>query len=284
MRFAITAFDLYGNIFQTLVDEGWTPVKLFTWPVDHFYDENSGVIEMARRLRIPTQISRMQEEDLRDLADRGCDILIGAGYRWRIGDWSQHLRYAVNFHPSPLPIGRGPFPAVRAITDGYREWAYTAHKFAPDFDTGDMLASEAFPLAENERQETLTLRIRMAGERLARKVARELPDLWDNATPQTGGEYFHRWTEAERTLDFTKTVAENLRMARAFGQIEVIAVVGEAKVYVRDVAGWQETHAHKPGTIVHTHGRHTVISVSDGYLALLAWSAIEAYRARHMGR
>ena len=34
MRFAVTATDRYLNIFQTLVERGWTPLKVFTGKVD----------------------------------------------------------------------------------------------------------------------------------------------------------------------------------------------------------------------------------------------------------
>lgn len=284
MRFAVTALDVYAPVFETFLEKGWTPVKLFVWSVDHLYDENRHVIGLAEKHKIPIQMSRMREEDLADLAERGCEALVGAGYRWRIGDWSKHLKYGINFHPSPLPEGRGPYPIVRAIRENRTEWAYTCHKFAPDFDTGDIVDQEFFPLAPEETHETLVIKLRMAAIRLAGRVADNLPDLWAKARPQEGGSYFERWTEEERTLDFTKTVEECLRQSRAYGAIEVIARFGQNRVFVRHLQGWTEAHSHKPGTVVHTYGRHTIVAVKDGYLAVIDWSFIDPFNVRNTGR
>jgi methionyl-tRNA formyltransferase len=284
MRFAITVLDLYGPIFDTFLKKGWTPVKLFVWTVDHIFDEHRAAVETAERLKIPIQMSRMRDEDMADLAERGCDVLIGAGYRWRIGDWSKHLKYAVNFHPAPLPEGRGPYPVVQAIREGRREWATTCHKFAPDFDTGDILDQEKFPFADDETHESATIRMRMASQRLAERVADDLPGLWERAQPQVGGTYYNRWTDEERTLDFTKTVEENMRKYRAFGKIEVMAVVNESNIFVRNMVGWTEEHSHTLGWVIHVYRRHTVIAVKDGYLCLIDWSYIDPFRAQYTGR
>lgn len=284
MRFAITALDLYSPVFDAFLKKGWTPVKLFVWSVDHHYDENRAVIEVAEARKIPVQMSRMRDEDMADLAARGCDVLIGAGYRWRIGDWARHLKYAINFHPSPLPEGRGPYPLVQAIREGRREWGYTCHKFAPDFDTGDILDQELYPLTETDTHESATMRMRMAGERLASRVADDLPGLWERAQPQVGGSYFKRWTDEERTLDFTKSVEENMRLSRAFGKIEVMANVNDSRIFVRNMVGWTEPHSHKPGWVIHVYRRLTVIAVKDGYICLIDWSHIDPFRAPHTGR
>ena len=71
---------------------------------------HKAVIERAQQLRLPVQISRMQDRDLAELETLGTDLLVVGSYQWRIGGWSRHLPHAVNFHPSPLPHGRGPYP------------------------------------------------------------------------------------------------------------------------------------------------------------------------------
>ena len=122
MRFAITCVDRYIGVLDALLAAGWTPVKLFTVPLHSPLDSNRLVFEKARSLGIPAQVSRLEKDDLEDLARRGCQALIVASYDWRIGDWRPYLPHAVNFHPSPLPVGRGPYPAVRAILDGFENW------------------------------------------------------------------------------------------------------------------------------------------------------------------
>ncbi|HXR20026.1 MAG TPA: hypothetical protein VN757_08850 [Steroidobacteraceae bacterium] len=50
MRFAITATDRYLGILETLVERGWSPLKIFTTAVDNRVHPNSALIEFAQRL------------------------------------------------------------------------------------------------------------------------------------------------------------------------------------------------------------------------------------------
>jgi len=62
MRFAITATDRYLNIMQAFLGRGWTPVKLFTTPVDQRVHRNKEVIELAQKLKVDVQLSRLSQE------------------------------------------------------------------------------------------------------------------------------------------------------------------------------------------------------------------------------
>jgi methionyl-tRNA formyltransferase len=284
MRFAILAFDLYLGVFETLLNAGWTPVKVFTWPTDQQVDRNVSLVARATGLKLPVQLSPILDSDLQELGKGGCDALIGAGYPWKVGNWAHYMPYGLNFHPSPLPEGRGPYPSVQAIRENRREWAVSCHKFAPDFDTGDLLAQDRFALDDDECHEKITLKIQMSAKRLAVRVANDLPQLWDKATPQSGGSYWKRWSEQERTLDFTRSVDDVMRVVRAFGHIECIAFLNGYKIFVRKAVGWCESHHHTGGTIVHTHDHMNVVAVNDGYIGLIHWSYIDPSHIKNMGR
>lgn len=274
MRFAITLTDRYLPVFEAFLAGGWQPVKLFTSPVDDRIFHNKLAHERARQLDIPIQISRMLDSDLADLGSRGCDLLVLASYRWRVGEWQPHLRYAVNFHPSPLPIGRGAYPLVRAILDGHTEWGISCHKLTARFDSGDILAQERFPMAPDESHESLDLKTQLASGRLATRVAGNLEALWRAATPQGEGSYWRMFTDADRTLDFHQPVERIMRTVRAFGDYECLAKVADAQIYVRRAVAWQDKHAHPPGTVVHNSAMRLVMAASDGYVAILEWSLI----------
>jgi methionyl-tRNA formyltransferase len=285
MRFAITAIDMYCGVFEALLEAGWEPVKLFTFPVDDIHTHNRIVIAKAvHELKIPIQYSPMQEADLQDLAARGCDVIVGAGYQWRIPDWRPHLRYGINFHPSPLPDGRGPYPFVNALLEGRPAWGVSCHQFDRDFDTGAILDQENFPLDAAECLESLIMKSQLALMRLAARVAADLPGLWQAARPQQGGSYFKRWTEAQRTVDLTRPVDEIMRQLRAFGLLEAIVRVGEMSLFVRRAVGWQEAHAHAPGSLVSNNNRQIILAVPGGYIGLLEWSALSPEVMREIGR
>jgi len=277
MRFAITATDRYLEVFKALVARGWTPLKVFTSAVDNRLHRNSALIEYAQHLKLDVQISRLTSEQLRELGDRGCETLVVASYPWRIGEWRPHLKYAVNVHPAPLPRGRGPYPAPAAILEEAATWGVCCHKLAHEFDSGDILHRIEFALSREEDHDSLDLKIQLAARRLAGELAEHFGAYWDAATPQgEDGSYYPLWSEADRRLDFTHSVAQILRRVRAFGPIECLAQLNNATLYVRRAVGWPETHAFPAGTVVHANALALVVAVADGYVGLTEWSLISA--------
>lgn len=272
MRFAITATDRYIGVLQAFIERGWKPLKLFSAPVDQRVHHNRAITDYATRLNLPVQSTRLDEQSLRELKDAGCEALVIASYPWRIGDWRPHLRYAVNFHPSPLPYGRGPYPLPGAILENLPEWGISCHKLEQEFDRGDVLRIERFALAPDEDHDSLDLKTQLASRRLALEVASHFESDWQNAAPQDEGSYHSLWTQEERQLDFTQTVAQILRRARAFGPIETLAMANGVLLYVRRAVGWSEAHRLNPGKVVHVNGQALVFAVADGYVGLTEWS------------
>lgn len=274
MRFAITVSDRYIGIFQTLIERGWTPLKVFVTPVDHRTHRNSAVIDLAQRLKLETQISRLTPSDLESLGNEGCEVLAVASYSWRIADWRPHLRYAVNFHPSPLPHGRGPYPVPKAILDQSTEWGVSCHKLEHEFDTGDVLRKIEFPLSPDDDHDSVDLKIQLAARRLAADVAEHFVEYWETAQPQVGGTYFPMWKTEERQLDFTRNVADTLRQLRAFGPIECFMMLDNRRIFVRRAVGWSEAHTHIPGTVIYTNSLAMVIAARDGFIGITEWSLV----------
>lgn len=273
MRFAFAGIDFLGDVFETLLVRGWEPVKLFSRPCDGIYDFNDVTTARARSLKLPVQMSRIQRGDLAHLKALRCEALIVAGYPWLIRDWEDYLPYAVNFHPSPLPAGRGPYPLFQAILESVPEWGMTAHRLAPTFDTGPIVAQEKFALAPEEDHDTLLAKCQMTAKTIASQLADDLPGLWTMATPQGSGSYWPRITQAQRTIDWTRSVDEVLRHIRAFGSIEAFAQVNSRYIYVWQASGWTAAHSYRPGTLVHRHRAHLVIAVKDGFVQLTGWSS-----------
>jgi methionyl-tRNA formyltransferase len=269
MRFAIAATDKYLGVFETLIAAGWKPVKLFTMPVATDLDNHLAVTALAQKHGIPVQLSRITEQDLQELGARQCDALIVACYGWRVGDWRPFLKYAVNFHSSPLPEGRGPYPLHRAILENHPHWAITCHRLALEFDTGDILAAQTFAMQPDECHESLDLKVQMAAKRLAATVAERFTELWEQAKPQGSGSYWLKSTLQDRITDFHKPVADIMRHIRAFGAAESVACISDTWLVVKRAVGWPETHAHLPGTVVHISNKTIVVAASDGYIGLL---------------
>ncbi|MGD0960590.1 MAG: formyltransferase family protein [Methylomonas sp.] len=269
MKFAITATDRFLGVFEAFAGAGWQALKLFTIPVTHPLSNQQAVIAFAQRHNAAIQLSRMTERDLAELSEQGCEALIVASYDWKIHDWRPYLRYAVNFHSSPLPDGRGPYPVSRAILENRPYWGVTCHQITPKIDQGPIIAVENFPLQSDECHESLDLKIQLAAKRLAGRVAQNFAPLWDQAQPQQPGHYWPKTAFQERNINFKQPVAAILRHIRAFGSTESIALLNNNGFVVKRAVGWLESHQFPAGQIVHAFNKTLVVTASDGYIGLL---------------
>jgi methionyl-tRNA formyltransferase len=274
MRFAISLTDRYLNVMQAFLGRGWTPLKVFTTSVDQRVHRNKEVIALAQKLKVDVQLSRLSQENLRELADRGCEALIVASYSWRISDWRPYLKYAVNFHPSPLPRGRGAYPTPVPVLEGSGTWGVSCHKIEREFDVGDVLKCIEFPMSPDDDHDSVDLKIQLANQRLAGEVAERFVELWDRAKPQVEGSYYPLWSDQDRSLDFSQTVAQILCRVRAFGPVECLARVNNVTLFVRRAVGWVESHRVVAGTVVYVNGPSLVVAVADGFVALTEWTLL----------
>lgn len=261
----------YQCVMDAFLKDGWQLEKLFVSLEDQTND-NKQLIARAIELGAVIQHSPVSRDDLVDLGHRGCEVLVVASYQWKIPEWQADLKYAVNFHPSPLPEGRGPYPLVRAILEDRPVWAVTCHKISDKFDQGDILDAEDFLIDPTESHESLRLKTQMAATRLAGRVAQGFESLWQAAIPQGNGSYWALWSEKDRTLDFTQSVDIIMRKIRAFGDLECMAAVNEVTIYIHRAQGWHEVHSACPGTVVHASGLVLVVAAADGFIAITEWS------------
>ncbi|MBX9349921.1 hypothetical protein K5M36_22840 [Chromobacterium vaccinii] len=273
MRFAITLSDRFKPVLDVFLQAGWQPVKVFCTPVDHRMHHNKMSVGFAEQHKLPLQLSPMRPRDLEELAELGCETLLVGSYNWRIPDWTPYLKYAINFHPSLLPMGRGPYPQVRALLEGHREWGCSCHKVSPEFDAGDILAQERFALGEGDSHQMLDIKLQLALHRLSHKLAHDFERLWSGARSQgEGGSYWPLWTDGDRMLDFSRTTAELLRQVRAFGDFECAAVVNNVTFFIHRAEGWVESHGFAPGSLIYSQAEQLLVATGDGMLLISEWS------------
>jgi methionyl-tRNA formyltransferase len=100
----------------------------------------------------------------------------------------------LNFHPAPLPDMRGLGGYNVAILEGFAEWGVSAHFVDEDFDTGDLVAVDRFPIdPASETALSLDLKSQARLYDLFRSV---IDDLLDGRalprSPQGPGRYVSR--------------------------------------------------------------------------------------------
>ena len=186
MKIAYAGFDLMAKAMEALAEDNEI-LRLFTCPVDGVSETNGAVIALAERLGAPYTLDRITREDIDALLSSGCELLISAGYYYRIPVDSRLPM--VNIHPSLLPYGRGAWPMPLAILDSLSESGVTVHKTEESFDTGDILMYRSFRLAPDEDLMTFMDKVNALLPDMMRELTRDFDRLWANARPQGEGEY-----------------------------------------------------------------------------------------------
>ena len=218
MKIAYAGFDLMAPALHALCENN-ALLKLFTCPVDGVSETNGKVIDLAASARAPYTLGRITREDIDALVSDGCELLISAGYYYRI-PIDPRLRM-VNIHPSLLPYGRGAWPMPLAILDRLPQSGVTVHKTAESFDTGDILLQERFTLDADETLDSLMDKVNALLPAMMRRLTGDLDMLWVNAVPQGEGVYQNEPDPADYVLTPASPAAYADRVLRAFYGFEV---------------------------------------------------------------
>jgi methionyl-tRNA formyltransferase len=175
-----------------LVAEGAEVAAVVAGEPDAFTRDEQRVDLVAERhgLRLAS------DEELSDSPPAGVDLVISFLFWKRIREPLLSLGRigCLNFHPAPLPDIRGLGGYNIAVLEGMSEWGVSCHFVDPEFDTGDLVEVERFPIdpdtstalsVDLDSQEHLfglfqrVMRRALAGEELPR-------------TPQGPGRYVSR--------------------------------------------------------------------------------------------
>lgn len=220
MKIAYLGIDLLKPVLDAFLCEQCRVLKLFTCPVDNVTETNTAVIQTAEALGIPYTQERITAADLEELAEQGCELLVCAGYYYRAPITDAFPM--VNFHPTPLPVGRGSWPMPRLILEEAEYGGVTAHKMAADFDTGDILLREHFRLDGREDHRTYMEKVYEKIPAMVHKLVRGLPEVLAGAWPQGVGEYWPLPTEADWTVASDMAALQADRILRAFYGYECV--------------------------------------------------------------
>lgn len=111
----------------------------------------------------------------------------------------------VNAHVSLLPKYRGAAPMQRAIMDGEKQTGVTIMYMNEGLDTGDIIASESFPILPNDDFEAIHDRSAEVGGRLLAEVLPKIEDGSASRTPQDDSlaTYAAKIEKSDCRIDFT---------------------------------------------------------------------------------
>jgi natural product biosynthesis luciferase-like monooxygenase protein len=192
--------------------------------------------------------------------------------------WKRAHVGAANFHDGPLPRFAGLNCPAWAILGGETEYGVTWHALSEGIDEGDIYANSSFEIGEEETALSLNAKCFAAGissfaellEKIERGTLSGEPQAFDQRT------YFarHQRPYAAATIDFTKTTAEIVRLARGleFGDRYTNPL---AMPKIRTAGGTYAAIGVEAEPITETHPAGTVISAAeDGAIIATADGAV----------
>ena len=223
MRIIYFGFDLFYDCFEALINhDGIEVMALYTFKTDNVFEFNSRVVALAKSRNIPVHFEKITKEDIEKYLDNGLDFTVSAGYIHKIPVPCDKRFRGINVHPALLPVGRGAWPYPVTILKGLTQSGVTIHKITNRFDEGDILLQESFSVTPQDTLDTLTEKSQNLARKMIIDVVNNFNKLWQNAIPQTQGEYWQEPTDADRTILDNMTYETAQRIVRAFGSFGVI--------------------------------------------------------------
>ena len=175
MKAAYIGIDLLYPALPALAEAGCEIMKIFTCNTDNITEFNTRICGYAYENGIPLQKEPVRKEDLCELLDAGCELVLCGGYYFRL-PVLEELRM-VNIHPSLLPVGRGAWPMPVTIRKGLSYSGVTFHKLTEALDAGDILLQQRFPVSPGETLQSLTAKQQALLPRMVGTLCRELDEL-----------------------------------------------------------------------------------------------------------
>ena len=196
MKIAYVGIDLLHPVLLSALQEGCQVLRIFTCRTDNVTEFNTAVRQTAQTYNIPCTLDRLTEADLVRLEQEGCELLLCAGYYYRLPVSARFPM--VNFHPSPLPTGRGAWPMPVILLRG------------------------SFAIRNRETLQSYMEQVYERVPGMVHRLVHELPALLKQAVPQGEGEYWPMPTEKDWTVESSMQVAQADRILRAFYGYECI--------------------------------------------------------------
>jgi methionyl-tRNA formyltransferase len=262
----------YGLIAGWAERQGHEIILVVTSPGSHA--ERYGVAHLDLLAAVPpsqdvlvtTRLRRTAAPVIHALAP---DLIMSATFPLRIpASLTAIPRYgALNLHPAPLPVGRGPNPQ-RLIYEGHPTIGATLHRLAPDFDAGHVLSRQQRPIPSGLTPELLLstwgeLLTAAMDEGVPRAVAGEEGEVQDDSLAT----YAAPFTDEERWLDWSES-AERLQQRVAALNMPVPtarAILGNEPAIIAALRPLPSSDLlQAPGAVIERAGNVAVVQAGDG--------------------
>lgn len=209
-------------------------MKLQASPVKQCALEHGIAVVQPRSLRLDGKYPEDAAAAHTALLAAQADVMVVAAYGLILPQWVLDLprHGCLNIHASLLPRWRGAAPIHRAIEAGDAETGVTIMQMDAGLDTGDMLLTEATPIATTDTTATLHDRLAALGGRMLVDALAQVATgtLQPVPQPAQGITYAHKIDKMESSIDWSLPAAAIGQRIRAFDPFPGASTVLGAEV------------------------------------------------------
>lgn len=183
----------------------------------------------------------------------------------------------VNFHPSVLPLYRGPDPLFWQIKNGEKETGITAHKMDSNFDTGPIIHIEKENINPEDNYGYLENKLSITLLKCVIKVTtlmmeNNFMEFKYESRDEKAASYFGKPTENDLVINWETMSADSIRnLARAANPKYSGAIAFFKNIPLRIIQATisrEDTSDKRPGTIVDSKNKLAIKTVDNKTISL----------------
>lgn len=135
----------------------------------HMYDKVSN--NKWKKIGIPVIETERIEYEIDHIQKNAPDIIVLCGWRQMIPETLLNLPGTewIGFHPSLLPIGRGPAPIINTILEGHQTSGLSLFYLDKEVDSGDIIDQVKFVVTKNDYSNDIYNKCITAGKIIVRR-------------------------------------------------------------------------------------------------------------------
>ena len=246
-------------------------MKLQASPVKQCALEHGIAVAQPRSLRLDGKYPEDAAAAHAALLQAGADVMVVAAYGLILPQWVLDLppHGCLNIHASLLPRWRGAAPIHRAIEAGDTQTGVTIMQMDAGLDTGDMLLTEAIPIAATDTTASLHDRLAALGGRMMVDVLAQVAagTLQPVPQPALGVTYAHKIEKAESNVDWSlpaSTIGQRIRAFDPFPGASTVLGSEVIKLWNYEIDSLQRFTDKRCGHILSINADGITVACGEG--------------------
>ena len=246
-------------------------MKLQASPVKQCALEHGIAVAQPRSLRLDGKYPEDAAAAHAALLQAGADVMVVAAYGLILPQWVLDLppQGCLNIHASLLPRWRGAAPIHRAIEAGDTQTGVTIMQMDAGLDTGDMLLTQATPIAATDSTASLHDRLAALGGQMMVDVLAQAAAgaLHPVPQPALGVTYAHKIEKAESNVDWSlpaSTIGQRIRAFDPFPGASTVLGTEVIKLWNYEIDSLQRFTDKRCGHILSINADGITVACGEG--------------------